>query len=89
MDAATAIVLTGVLIILVAMLCYVFFAKEKKTLHYLFITIIVELIVWNTAVLIGNYVADDPPLTVFVDNFAYFGAAFVPATLLLLGLAYQ
>lgn len=89
MEAATAIVLTIVLIVLVAMLCYVFFTKEKKALHYLFITIIVELIVWNTAVLIGNYVADDPPLTVFVDNFAYFGAAFVPVTLLLLGLAYQ
>lgn len=89
MDAASAIVLTVVLIALVAMLCYVAFAKEKKTLHYLFITIIIELIVWNTAVLGGKYVAADPGLSVFVDNFAYFGAAFVPVTMLLLGLAYQ
>ena len=89
MDAASAIVLTVVLIALVAMLCYVAFAKEKKTLHYLFITIIIELIVWNTAVLGGKYVAADPGLSVFVDNFAYFGAAFVSVTMLLLGLAYQ
>ena len=89
MDTTTSIILTMVLIVLVAMLCYVFFSKEKKTLHYLFIMIIVELIIWNTAVLIGNYVAFDPQLTVFVDNFAYFGAAFVPVTMLMLGLAYQ
>lgn len=89
MDAASSIILTFVLIALVAMLCYVFFAKEKKTLHYLFIATIVELIIWNTAVLVGNYVAYDENLSVFVDNFAYFGAAFVPVNLLLLGLAYQ
>lgn len=89
MDAVASIILTVVLIALVAMLCYVLFAKEKKALHYVFMAIIVELIIWNTAVLIGNYVADDQELNVFVDNFAYFGAAFVPVTMLLLGLAYQ
>lgn len=90
MDTLASIALTLVLIALVAMLCYVLFARgEKKTLHYLFTTIIVELIVWNIAVLVGNYVAYDPELSVFVDNFAYFGAAFVPVTMLLLGLAYQ
>jgi len=89
MDTTASIILTLVLIMLVAMLCYVFFAKEKKTIHYLFIMIIIELIIWNTAVLIGNYLAFDPQLSVFVDNFAYFGAAFVPVTMLLLGLTYQ
>lgn len=89
MDTVSSIVLTIVLIALVAMLCYVFFAKEKTTLHYLFIMIIIELIVWNTAVLASNYVAQDVRLSVFFDNFAYFGAAFVPATLLLLALVYQ
>lgn len=89
MDAVSSIILTVVLIVLVAMLCYVFFAKEKKTLHYLFITIIIQLIVWNAAVLADNYVAFDPDLSVFVDNFAYFGASSVPVTMLLLGLAYQ
>lgn len=89
MDLITNIMLAVVLIILVAMLSYVLSAKEKVTIHYLFIAIICELIVWNTAVLIGNYMQDNPARHVFVDNFAYFGAAFVPVTILQLGIAYQ
>lgn len=89
MDVLTAIVLTLVLIILVGMLSYVLFSKEKMIIHYLFITIICELLIWNIAVLMGNYLRNDSAVRVFVDNFAYFGAAFVPVTIMQLGIAYQ
>lgn len=84
-----SLILTFVLIILVGMLSYVLFAREKGLIHYLFIAIICELIVWNTAVLLGSYAQNDTDLHVFIDNFAYFGAAFVPMTILQLGIAYQ
>jgi two-component system sensor histidine kinase HupT/HoxJ len=89
MDVLTDIILTLVLVILVGMLSYVLFAKEKRLIHYLFITIICELLIWNIAVLIGNYLRNDSSARVFVDNFAYFGAAFVPVTIMQLGIAYQ
>ena len=89
MDRVAPLILTAVLIVLVAMLCYVILGKEKKTLNRVFTAIILELVVWNAAVLAGTYTTYNIQLTVFVDNFAYFGAAFVPVTMLMLGLAYQ
>ncbi len=89
MSSLVAIVVAVMLVVLLVMLIYVARSPAKATLHYIFIAFIIELLIWNGAVLVGHVFYEDSSLFVFVDNFTYVGAAFVPVTLLFLGLAYQ
>lgn len=89
MSSLISIVMAVMTVVLLIMLRFVARSTAKTTLHYVFIAFIIQLLVWNSAVLAGSLVYNDPELFVFVDNFTYVGAVFVPVTLLFLGLAYQ
>lgn len=77
------------IVALLGMLCYIVMNEGRTSLHRVFSFVILELIVWDCAVLAANQFAHTPQLFVFIDNFSYFGAAFVPSTMLMLGFAYQ
>ena len=89
MSSLVSIVMVVMLAVLLGMLWFVARSTTKTILHYVFIALIIQLLIWNGAVFAGNLVYNDPELFVFVDNFTYVGAVFVPVTFLVLGLSYQ
>lgn len=89
MGPLSAFVMVLDIVALLGMLCYIVMTRGKTSLHKVFFFVILELIVWDCAAMMAAQFAGDPQTFVFVDNFSYFGAAFVPATMLMLGFAYQ
>lgn len=81
--------IVAMMLALSVMLVYILSRRNQTPLRPLFAAIIIELLVWEAAVLIGGMYRDDEATFTFVDNFAYLGVAFVPVSVLLLGLAYQ
>ena len=89
MENLTLYILTATIILLVIMLAYVASVKNKQFLHKIFLVLIFQLIIWNATVLLGCIFKDNVPVFLFIENFPYFGAAFVPVTLIQLALAYD
>ena len=81
-------ILIILVVVLLFMLIYVALLKHKKRLHYQFLIIIVELLIYMIAVICCGFY-DDSEMFVYIDNFTYLGAAFIPVSLIMLGFAYR
>ncbi len=88
-DTVTLCLLSITIVSLVFMLFYVAHVKNKQMLHRMFLLIIIQLIIWNFAVLLGCMFKDDVELFLFIEKFPYLGAAFASPTQILLALSYN
>lgn len=80
----------GTIFVLVLMVWYIAAAKNKKILHYILLMIILEIFIWNSAMIlrgIAVYDNNENLFTIF-ENLTYIGSAFVPVALIYLGVAY-
>ncbi|MGI6168580.1 MAG: histidine kinase N-terminal 7TM domain-containing protein [Christensenellales bacterium] len=75
-------------VMLIGMLIYILRAKNKRALHYIFILVIAVLLIWNGAVFMGGFHEVGSEQWLMWEKATYFGSAFVPVCLVLLGLAY-
>ncbi|MDD5017900.1 MAG: histidine kinase N-terminal 7TM domain-containing protein [Eubacteriales bacterium] len=76
------------IVLLTVMGVYIITAKKKSLLHYIFFTAVIEVFIWNGAVLMLNIFSGNQSLYFFCENMTYFGSALVPVSLVLLGRAY-
>lgn len=74
---------------LVIMGIYIVRAKNKRTLHYIFMFAIAEIFIWNGATIWQTIFIDNEALFLIGENLTYIGSAGVPVTLLLMGHAYS
>lgn len=89
MTSMSVYILITTSIMLLVMFFYILFLSEKKAIHYVNIALTMELLVWSISVLVGHFFQENAQIFVFMDNFAYIGAAFVPPSLVLFALVYR
>lgn len=77
------------IVLLTVMAVYIITAKNKKTLHYIFLMVVIEVFIWAGAVLMKGLFADNQTMAIFWENVTYIGSAFVPVSLIFLGKAYS
>ena len=89
METVSLVILCVTTLVLVATTIFVLTRRNKSQLHYLFCAFNAELVVWAVAALMETLVGEEN-WTAFMawENLTYVGSAFVPVTLLLLGLSY-
>jgi two-component system sensor histidine kinase HupT/HoxJ len=75
-------------VILIGLFLYILFTSRKTILSYLFAALAVQLTVWSVAIILEGLSAESSPMFMFWEKMTYFGSAFVPVTLLLIGLAF-
>jgi two-component system sensor histidine kinase HupT/HoxJ len=78
----------AVCIILILMIIYIGTRKNKRALHYSFLMVIIEILIWSAAVMMQDIFKGDENQFIFWENMSYFGSAFVPVSLIFLGRAY-
>ncbi len=78
----------GTCLILIAIMIYILRTKNKGLMHYSFLMLIVEVLIWTIAVMMKG-LATTQSLMNFWENVTYFGIALVPVSLFLLGIAYS
>ena len=75
--------------LLVLMGIYIGMAKNKRTLHFIFMMAIIEIFIWNGAAILQTLFMDNPQMYIVWENLTYIGSAGVPVTLLIMGRAYS
>ena len=75
--------------VLILMCVYLASAKNKKPLHYHFITVVIQILVWTLAVILLGASDNNKEMWKFWEKFSYFGSATVPVALIFLGKAYS
>ncbi len=75
-------------VVLLSILVYTLRGKRKSNLSRIFTLIIIELIIWQMAVLLEVLFGNTIERRLFLDNLTYIGSAFMPVSMLLLSLAY-
>ena len=76
------------MLILALIAVYIATRKNKKKLHFLMLTIILEIFIWTGAVILQSVFQSSPETVMIFENLTYIGSAFVPVTMVLLGVAY-
>ncbi len=76
------------IIMLIIMGTYIASSKHKKVLHYVFVMVVIEVFVWNGAVLLQGVFSDNRALFLIFEKSTYIGSAFVPVSLIFLGRVY-
>jgi hypothetical protein len=74
---------------LILMCIYLASAKNKKPLHYHFLTVVIQIFIWTLAVIVQGLVSDNSKINIFFENVSYFGSAVIPVSLIFLGKAYS
>jgi hypothetical protein len=75
-------------LILLLMSFYIITRKKKVLLHYSFLMIILEILITSVAVMMQGLFGKTINEFMFWENTTYFGAAFAPESLIILGRAY-
>ncbi|MGI6160735.1 MAG: histidine kinase N-terminal 7TM domain-containing protein [Christensenellales bacterium] len=75
---------------LIGLLVYILSIKKRSILHNVFLTIVIELIIWSVAVIFESLAANigDADMIMFWENMTYLGSALAPVSLLVLGLVF-
>lgn len=76
------------MVVLIGIFIYTLRAKRRGVLQVVFMMILVELFLWQGAVILETLLGTTVRARLFWDNLTYIGSAFVPVSMLLLGLAY-
>ena len=76
-------------IVLIVLMIYILRTKNKGAMHYSFLTIIIEVLIWTVAVLMKGIFDTNQAASIFWENVTYFGIALVPVSLIFLGRAYS
>lgn len=75
-------------LVLILMCVYIVTRRNKSSLHYIFLMIIIEILVWTVAVMLQGVFKDDRVQFVLWENVTYFGSALSPVSFILLGYAF-
>lgn len=75
-------------LILLLMAVYIITRKKKNILHYSLLMIIVEIFILSLSVMMQGLFGKTVSQYMFWENMTYFGAAFAPVSLIILGRAY-
>ncbi len=78
-------------VLLIFMCVYLALAKNKKPLHYHFITIVVQIFIWTLAVILLGlaYKQGNKEAWKFWEKVTYIGSATIPVSLIFLGKVYS
>ncbi len=78
----------GTSLILILMSIYIITIKKRTVLHYSFLAVVIEVLIWTVAVIMRG-LSDNFEAVVFWENVTYIGIAFVPISLVFLARAYS
>lgn len=68
---------------------YLMTLKNKKVLHYVFLSLTIEIVIWSIALIIESELfANGDPLYMVFEAIDYIGACFAPVSILLIGIFY-
>ena len=73
------------IVLLFVMGVYIVLSKKKSSLHYIFLMSVIEVFIWSGAVLMQAFSTQD---SILYTKIVYFGAAFLPVSLVILGRTY-
>ena len=76
-------------LVLIGLMIYIMRAKDKSKMHYIFLTVIIEILIWTVAVMMKGLFAGSYTMSIICENFTYFGIALVPVSLMFFGRAYS
>jgi two-component system sensor histidine kinase HupT/HoxJ len=76
-------------LVLIVMSIYIIGIKNKATLHYSFLSVVIGVLIWTLAVMVRGLVISNYNAVVFWENFTYIGISFVPVMLIFLAMAYS
>ncbi len=88
MNSVPFYITCGTIAILILMLWFIASAKNKRILHYILLAAIIEIFIFNSAVILRGILGSNLEQFIIWENISYIGAAAVPVTLVLLGIAY-
>jgi hypothetical protein len=71
------------------MCIYVINVKNKKPLHYHFLTPVLEVFIWTLVVIIQGLYSYDSDISNFWENVSYFSSAAIPVSVIFLGKVYS
>ena len=77
------------IIILVCMSGYILALRNKKVLHYIFLTVVIEVLVWSVAVVFRGLSGNDLSSVIVWENITYIGISMAPVSIIMLGKAYS
>ena len=75
--------------VLIAMCVYLVAARNKRPLHYHFLTAVSLVLVWTLSVIFLGLSAGNREMWILGEKLTYFGSATVPVALIFLGKAYS
>jgi len=78
----------GTVFMLILIAAYVLRAKNKTTLHYNFLAVVIAVIAWSVTVMLKEVYNNTDAQTVFWENMTYLGAATVPVGVFILAKTY-
>ncbi len=78
----------GTVFLLIIMSIYIILAKNKTALHYNFLMVLIQVVIWSITVMMKGIFNSTNAQMIFWENATYFGVATVPVGVFILAKSY-